>query len=282
MHRILPIAAAAALVAATAAIYAVGSALSAPVLRPVGPPPADLAAVSVDHDGLKGWFVPAAAGAPCVALMHGIRGDRRGMIARARMLREAGYASLLFDFQAHGESPGRRITFGHLEAANARTAVALLRRDFQCKRVAAIGQSLGGAAALLGEAALDVDALVLESVYPTIEDAVASRLRARLGELGALLTPLLTLQLGLRLDIDAGRLRPIERIASFRRPVLIIAGTEDRHTPLAQARRLFEAANEPKAFWAVDGAAHVDIHRFDPDGYRRRVLGFLENHLTPN
>lgn len=266
------------LVVSVSGSYLAGSVLCAPALRAVGAPPPDLKAMDVEFEGIKGWFVPAEEGAPCVLLMHGVRSDRRSMIERARLLRRAGYSSLLFDFQAHGESPGQHITFGHLESVDARAAVLLLRTRFRCARVAAIGQSLGGAAALLGDGPILVDALVLESVYPTIDEAIADRLKIRFGRLGPLLAPLLTMQLEPRLSVAPRDLQPISRIGSFRHPVLVMAGTEDQHTPIAEARRLFRAANEPKEFWAVPGAGHVDLQRYAPEAYRRRLLRFLAQH----
>ena len=266
-----------------AAALLMGSVLSAPALRLVGNAPPDLHAIDVRFDGIKGWFVSAGNEAPCVLLLHGVRADRRSMIERARLLRGAGYSSLLLDFQAHGESPGRYITFGHLESANARAAVHMLRRRFSCSQVAAIGQSLGGAAALLGEEPLDVDALVLESVYPTIKEAVADRLRIRFGKPGELLAPILLLQLRPRLGVGAEELQPIRRIGNYRRPLLIMSGTEDQHTPVEETLRLYSAANEPKELWLVSGAAHVDLQRFAPVLYAEKVLGFLGAHMaTPN
>jgi len=261
--------------------YLAGSALSEPAVRPIGPAPADLNTVDVEFAGVKGWFVPAGENAPCLLLMHGVRSDRRSMIERARLLRQAGYSALLFDFQAHGESPGEHITFGYRESSNARAAVSFLRSRFKCSKVGALGQSLGGAAALLGKEPIKVDALVLESVYPTIDEAVAARLKLRLGEAGALLAPLLTLQLKPRLGIDPEDLRPISRIGQFHGPVLVMAGMEDKHTPIEEAERLFAAAKEPKEFWAVPGAAHVDLQRFEPVVYRQKLLGFLAKHLGP-
>ncbi|WP_308365344.1 MULTISPECIES: alpha/beta fold hydrolase [unclassified Microbulbifer] len=169
------------MITGASASYLAGSALSAPAVRSIGPAPADLRAVDVEFAGVKGWFVPAGENAPCLLLMHGVRSNRRSMIERARLLRQAGYSALLFDFQAHGESSGEHITFGYRESSNARAAVSLLRSRFKCSKVGAIGQSLGGAAALLGEKPIEVDALVLESVYPTIDEAVAARLKLRLG-----------------------------------------------------------------------------------------------------
>src|SRR5437868_15396884 len=88
------------LLLAAAGTFLLGHLLTAPVLHTVGPAPADLAASEVEFNGIKGWFVAASPGAPCVVLMHGVRADRRSMIDRARLLRRHGYATLLFDFLA--------------------------------------------------------------------------------------------------------------------------------------------------------------------------------------
>jgi fermentation-respiration switch protein FrsA (DUF1100 family) len=197
------------------------------------------------------------------------------MLDRARFLHRAGYSVFLFDFQAHGESPGRRITFGANESLDALAAVKYLRRQVQGEKVGVIGVSLGGAAALLGQEPLPVDALVLESVYPTIEEATANRLRMRLGRLGPLFTPWLMLQMWGQFGISAQELRPIERIHAVTVPVLILAGTEDQHTTLAESLRLFGAANPPKEWWGVEGAAHQDLHHFTPQAYEERILEFF-------
>jgi fermentation-respiration switch protein FrsA (DUF1100 family) len=74
-------------------------------------------------------------------------------------------------------------------------------------------------------------------------------------------------------------LRPIERVSLLRCPVLVVHGTEDRHTTMQEAERLFAAAPAPKEFYAVTGAAHVDLHTFGGKEYERRVGGFFAHHL---
>lgn len=263
------------------AAWIVGTHLSAPAKRAVGAAPAGLSASTLRFGGLAGWWVPGAEGAPCVILMHGVHADRRDMVGRARFLQAAGYPSLLFDFQAHGESAGDVITFGHREARDARAAVRVARESFRCRRIAVIGDSLGGAAALLGEPALDVDALVLEAVYASIEEAVADRIEIRFGRAGRVLEPLLTAQLRWRFGIDPRELRPVERVGAFAGPVLVIGGVADRHTPIDATRRLFAAARGPKELWEVSGAAHADFHRHSPAEYERRVLAFLARSVGP-
>ncbi|HEY6255825.1 MAG TPA: alpha/beta hydrolase [Xanthobacteraceae bacterium] len=233
---------------------------------------------------LHGWFIAGRPGGGAVVLMHGVRSNRLSMLARARLLNAAGFSVLLFDFQAHGESTGTRITFGQLEGLDAGAAIAFVRRRVPAEHVGAIGASLGGAAALLGPAPLPVDALVLESVYPDIEAAVADRIRSTLGpSLGAVLASPLE-QLFERLlppvlGIDPAKLRPIDHIAEVGAPVFVASGQRDDHTTIAEATALFDRAGNPKVFWAVPGAGHVDLESHAPEEYRRRVLPFLMDAL---
>lgn len=271
-------------------VVAVGLWLSSPFRTMVGPPPAVLPGAeavqvpSASGSVLQGWWVPGAPGGGGIILMHGVRADRRQMVQRARVLHEHGFAVLLFDLQAHGESPGRRITFGRLEAMDAAAAVRFVQGRLPGEKLGAIGVSLGGAAALLGAEPLPVDALVLESVYPDIDAALANRLQTGLGRIaGPLLAPLLTPVFdGLLpplLGVRPEELRPIDRIGSIVAPVLLASGTVDDRTPLAEAQASFQRAPEPKQFWAVPGAAHIDLEQFGRDEYWGVVLPFLVRYL---
>lgn len=252
---------------------------SAPAPRRVGLPPPDLAARSVefvDRMGrrMRGWLAPGD-GSGGVVLVHGVRETRRAMLDRARFLHRAGYAVLLFDLPAHGESEGDRVGFGAGEASAVRAAVDRLAESLPGQPIAALGFSLGGAACLLGRDPLPVDALVLEAVYPDIETAVANRLRLYGGAAGAWLTPLFIWQLGPRWGIDARALRPVDAIARIRAPLLLIGGGADPRATPGDTARLFAAAPEPKQLWVVPAAGHVDFHRVAPDEYEARVLQFL-------
>jgi len=181
---------------------------------------------------------------------------------------------LLLDLPAHGESTGARITFGARESAGVFAAVAWLRDRLPGERVGAIAISLGGAATLLGPTQLPLDALVLESVYPTIESALHHRLAARLGRAPAtLLVPVFTRALAPVLGVTAADLRPIDRIGAVTAPLLVLSGTEDDRTPPAEAAAL--AARARVRLNLIPGAGHADLERHDPAGYWRIVGPFL-------
>ena len=273
-----------ALVGAAGATYHTGSLLSRPVPRAVGDAPDSPAYTEVQFSSrsgseLRGWLARGEPGKGGVVLLHGIRADRRSMLRRAAFLHAAGYSVLVFDFQAHGESEGERITFGYLESFDARAAVRFLRRRLDGEPIGAIGSSLGGVACLVGDAPLALDALVVEGVYGSIRQAIRNRLRLRLGALGPLLEPLLTLQLQVRAGVDPDALRPIDTVATLKAPVLFMGGELDQRATAGETAALFEAASEPKALWTVPGAAHVDFHRHAGERYEAVVLGFLRRHL---
>jgi esterase/lipase len=231
---------------------------------------------------IHGWLAMGRPGAGAVLLLHGMGGNRTAMLSRARFLHREGFTVLAPDFQAHGESPGRHITFGELESFDAHAALDFLRANAPGERIGIIGVSMGGAASLVGPAPLEADALVLESVYPTFQAAVADRLHVWLGPLGFLgsaVAPTLIHLVAPRIGVDPKMLRPIDAIARVDEPVFVIAGTADQYTRIGETVALYERAVGPKELWEVPGASHEDLHDYAPAEYERRVGGFLIEHL---
>ena len=228
---------------------------------------------------IRGWLVTGETNRGVVILQHGIHADKSTLVGRARLLSQAGYAVLLFDFQAHGESIGSEITFGFLESRDSQAAVQFVKARFPGKPVAVIGVSLGAAAAVLAKPPLDVQAMVLEMMYPTIEEATKDRIEIRLGPAGRCLSPLLTAQIPWHAGCAGDDLRPIEAVGNITTPKLFIAGTADRRTKFSEAERIFARAAEPKSFVAVGGGRHQDLFVFAPEQYKTNVLEFLDKHL---
>ena len=266
---------------AVVCVLSVGWMLAHPVQSRIGNPPADLNAQPVTFASdsgatVHGWWCPIENARGAVLLLPGIRANRLSMVDRARFLGRAGYSVLLIDFQATGETKGDHITFGWKESRDVLAAINFLRHIDPTDRVAIIGSSLGGVAALLATPPLKVDALVLEEVYPTIEIATRNRMENYLGVFGRLLTPVLLDQLQWRLGVSASQLCPVDHIANVEWPVLIISGEKDRNTRPSDTRMLFEHARSPKELWFVPNAGHVDLHRAVREDYESRILAFLK------
>lgn len=264
--------------------WLVGEQLSAPVARTLGDPPGDVGARCVEFQSasgsiIHGWLSPGLPGQGAILLLHGVRGDRRDMLSRARFLHKAGYTVLLIDLQSHGESNGKHITFGYLESRDVSGALQLLGKEFSGDRIGVIGESLGAAAFVLAKDRPTVSAVVLESMYPTIDQALSNRLRLHLGSLGPVLAPFLKILLQPQLGITAADLRPIDRMGALDAPVFVIAGTRDQHTTPQESEAIFAAALPPKQLWLVPGAAHVNLHDFAEQEYERRILQYFAKYL---
>lgn len=266
-----------------ASLYA-GHRLSAALPYPVGNLPTDLPGYTLAFPSQNGaklaaWFIPGQPGKGALLLLHGSPGTRESMLGRAKFLHKQGYALLLVDQQAHGESEGERITFGYRESGDAVAAVKKLAELAPGERLGAIGVSLGAASLVLGDAYQQLSALVLESLYPTIEQAVDDRMALHLGPIGPLFSPLLLWQLEPRLGVPRAALRPIERLPLVTKPVLLAHGMNDQHTLFTEAKALYRALPGPKMFYAVPNAAHVDLHAFASSEYETRIGAFFAHHI---
>lgn len=261
-------------------VWFVGGALVASANRVVGPPPDDFPAATIHFSSNSGatiaaWHLPVPHSNATAILLHPIRSDRRSMLTRAKLLNKHGYSTLLIDLQAHGESNGEYITAGHLEKHDVLAAIDYVRNIDPGQKIAIVGSSLGGAAALFAQP--DVDVIVLESVYPTVSAAVHNRVQMRLGLLHHFVAPLLLIQMHPRIGISPDQLCPIERMDEMRCPVLVASGDCDRHTTIEETRRLFFAANEPKKLVEFQGAEHVDLLAHDPEKYEKEVVAYINN-----
>ena len=268
---------------AVVVVWQVGGALIAPANRIVGEPPNDFPATTVSFPSesgaeIVGWFRQLPGSSATVILLHPLRADRRAMLERARWLTECGYSTLLIDLQAHGESQNEQITVGYLERYDVQAAVNFAREKSPEHQIAIIGRSLGGAAAVYANA--DVDALVLESVYSSVEKAIHNRVEMRLGRLHGIFAPLLLWQLEPRLGVAADRLRPIDELWKISCPILFAAGECDRHTTWNETESMYEAANEPKRLVTFPGAGHDDLFAANSELYQKEILSFLTAELS--
>ena len=266
--------------------WMLGSALVKPVNHPVPLPSgfsAEVVSLPASNHAVAGWWLDSGDQTPVVLLLPAVRADRSSMVSRARLLIAHKFSVLLIDLQGHGETPGDAITFGWRESRDVRTAFEWLKQTAPSRPVGVIGCSLGGASVLLGPQPCGFDAVVLEAVYPRFTRAVENRIRIRLGPMAPLLAPFLLVQLEPRLHVSPRDLEPIRSIGSLGAPVLVVAGSRDKHTTLADSEELFQAAAEPKEIWIIDGARHQDFLAFDPAGYESHIMAFLRAHLeSPN
>jgi fermentation-respiration switch protein FrsA (DUF1100 family) len=126
-------------------------------------------------------------------------------------------------------------------------------------RVVIFGESLGAAVAL--QLALEephARALVLESAFASVP------------EMAREVYPFLPLWPLVRTRYDN-----VAKAAGLRLPLLMLHGERDDLVPIAQGRRVFAAAPEPKRFHAIPGASHNDTYVVGGEGYWQVLGEFL-------
>ncbi len=222
------------------------------------------------RDGLKlaAWYTPPQNGVIVLAA-HGY-GVRRSPEIVALFARH-GYGVVAWDMRAHGESEGELCTVGYAEAWDVEAALDYALAQPGVEHVAAWGESMGGAAAILAAARRpEIEALVADSAFTSLEDELAVRIPF----------PLLRPPVRFFAEQAAGgsiqSVRPVDEIGRLSpRPVFIIQGLADRSIPLDSGRRLYEAAGEPRSLWQEEGIGHVEMLAARPDDYEARVMAFL-------
>ena len=238
-------------------------------------------------DGLQlaAWFVPPdpqSDGATLI-LLHGARNNREEMLLQAAMLHEHGYGALLLDFRAHGESEGTLSTLGYAEVEDLRGAVAYLqtRPEVNPERIGVVGNSMGGAVAIRGAARIpEIRVVVAQSAYTSVEDNVATAVRAFMRLPPGLFAPLVVWFGERETGLDIRQVRPIDDVARLApRAILIVQGARDHAVPPENGIRLYEAAGQPKELYLVAGAGHGGFMRVAPQEYKSRVIGFLDRYL---
>lgn len=267
------------------AAYAISRWLTCPTPGPpvrtpsaFGLPWKSLECRTADGCRLAGWVVTPRRPRGTVALFHGIRSNREPMLERVAFLAAAGYRCVSFDHRAHGESGGRRTSFGFHEREDVLAVLALVRRLWPGQPRLALGISMGAAAICYAAGALHgLQAVVLESVYRDIASAFASRMGttcpAAYARLSRTVIWVTEHRLGLRLE----QLAPVNHIAALAPvPVLFLTGAIDAHAPPAHAEQLAASYPGPHQVWIVPGAGHKDVFTVGGAAYRRRVLAFFD------
>jgi fermentation-respiration switch protein FrsA (DUF1100 family) len=77
------------------------------------------------------------------------------------------------------------------------------------------------------------------------------------------------------------RYETVDKVRRLAVPLLVLHGDRDEIVPLAQGRRVFEAAGGPKRFVAIPGAGHNDTYVTGGEGYWRAVADFLDSLEEP-
>jgi alpha/beta superfamily hydrolase len=248
--------------------------------------------------------LPAGDPAPVVLLLHGFSGTRdeleipatrEGIFTRtARLLADAGYASLRIDFRGSGDSDGdfADTTYSG-QIADATEALHVLKADPRVARtrIALIGWSQGG--------------LVASAIAGRTNIPVATALWAAVGEpevsfrklVGAehIASGLKTGQMPLELPMPWGMslylkqpffdelvsTDPLQEIAAYRGPLFVAEGDRDESIPPGTGARFIAAHPGQNELWGrpMDHIFNTETGTQTLDEMIAATLAFFNRHL---
>ncbi|MCG3209091.1 MAG: hypothetical protein FOGNACKC_02710 [Anaerolineae bacterium] len=233
---------------------------------------------------LAGWFIPPAEGADgaTLILLHGWSANRSELLDQAQLLHRHGYGILAIDLRGHGDSGAAASTWGLAEVSDVQAGVdyLLTRPEVDPERLGVVGHSMGAATAILAAAQIPrLKVVVAESSYTALTDNLANIINL-LGGYPAYYAPLVLRLMERDTGLSLGEIQPIAGVARISpRAVLLVQGEADTVVNPGHARRLFEAAAEPKQLYLVPGAGHGEVFSADPAGFEQQVVPFLDKYL---
>jgi len=215
---------------------------------------------TADGETLQAWWVPAEGARGTVLFFHGNAGNISHRVDYLLMFNRLRYSTLIVDYRGYGRStgtPSEEGTYRDAEAAWEHVRHARMARP---QDVVIAGESLGAAVATWLAAKVGPRAVVLFSTFTSVND------------LGAQVYWFLPVRLLSRIGYDN-----LENLKRIRAPVFIAHSRDDDIVPYAHGKRLYEAANEPKAFLEMRGG-HNDGFIFTQPEWVAQLGAFLDRY----
>lgn len=243
-------------------------------------------------DGLKlaAYEIDRYAPKAVVIFLSGIQNPSvTSFYGHAIVLRNNGYASILCEMRAHGESEGDIISFGYKEHLDVKAVVDYIKKQDKYKDtpIVVYGLSMGGAVAInaIGEIP-EIDGLISMSAFSSFEDVFYdSMINMGMPKLFcALEKPFVKLYAGYKFgfsNIDINPKNQIKKLGD--RPALVFHSKEDSQVPYSSYERIMKNTSGKIETWVKDGDYHIPTDSLlDPildADYIGHIMGFLDKHF---
>ena len=211
------------------------------------------------EDGIKlhAWFAKKDTAIATLIISHGNAGNLSHRLEIIRILYQTGFNIFMYDYRGYGRSGGEPSEDGLYRDGRAAFDHAVTIPGVDPKRIILWGTSLGGAVAVDVAVHRSPAGLILESTFSSAKDVAA---RAY---------PFLPARLIMRTKFNS-----IEKIERIHVPILFMHGNKDTIIPIDLGKKIFNAANEPKAFYEIDGADHNDTYWVGGKRYIQHIREF--------
>ncbi len=215
-------------------------------------------------DGLRihGWHVPGESKTTLLWL-HGNAGNISNRVENIAVLsRLTGLSVMIIDYRGYGLSEGSPSEGGLYSDAEAAFEYLTSEAGLDpATDIVLFGRSLGVGVAAEMATRHPVRCVILESGFTSV---IAMARATQPNWLVQVLTPM----------IDA-RYDTLSKMGLIDSPVMVVHGEQDDIVPFTMAHELYEAASEPKRFYAVRGAMHNDVYERGGTAYFQALNDFI-------
>lgn len=195
-----------------------------------------------DGISLQGFYWPAKEGFPTVVFFHGNGQGYQYWIDKLMALHQQGYGTFFTDYRGYGGQPGKPTEQGIYRDARSFLQAFNTEKSVPFSDMVFYGESLGTGVAIQMATEFPPKALILESAYSSTADIAKARYWMFPVEL-----------------LMKDQYRSIDKIDNLKMPKLFIHAADDRVINIKFARRLYEAAPEPKQFVEIGKGGHNDL-----------------------
>lgn len=232
------------------------------------------------HGELIPAIVPSKAGErpKCVIRVHGHTQNKMLSVRYIPMFQALGYAAVLYDQRAFGQSTGAMCTFGYKEKHDLSAVISWVKQRMGENTLIGVhGESLGAITGLETLGVDDrIDFLVADSGCSDMPRATAYHLNYRTHLPAFPLVQLAEHRVRRLYGMGFKDIRPIGCVEKSRVPILFLHGTEDEQIPVWMCEELYTAAQNPLSRMALfEGARHCQGHVREPERYEEIVQGFV-------
>lgn len=216
----------------------------------IGLPFEDVFITTKDGVKINGWFIPQPDAKYTLLFCHGNAGNIAGRIDKIILLRETRLNIFIIDYRGYGRSQGRPSEHGFYLDAKAAYDYLLNRRNIKPEQIILYGESLGTAVVVDLASKEKVRAVILEGAFSSGRD-MAGRIY-----------PFLPTFFFSNIFDSIAKIKKIDASKLF------IHSRSDEIVPYDLARKLYDAAKEPKDFGEITG------------GHNTAPLDSKERHIS--
>ena len=225
---------------------------------------------------LAARFYPNGNNEKIMLVNHGYNSPWISMLKYLEMLQELGFACLLPDHQAEGDSEGKWITFGVLESEDGLCWLEEISRRYPQAEKSVLGESLGGATTLLiAEKAKDLRFCVADCPYNDMADELSYMGRRKYHLPMSIIMPLAKLWFKLLTGRSMEESSPLRLLDELNIPTLLVHGDKDHTVPVEMSRELAKR-NANITYWEVPEAPHASVVALHPEEYKAKVAELME------